>query len=290
LVMRRASYRGNITIKPMTALIAVSTCIRPVPYLPDTLHSMAWEGGLADLVSGIDKPFEAWFALNDGPMPDSPGIGDHAIRGDQIKLTSPDQKSNLFFPVVSYNDEPRLGNRGNLWRIFRHVLRFPKWTRLLFFEDDIRFLGKNSLQRMLTCPLLPDEAFVTFHDMKELNPHSPCGLHHMKVSGRDNVGLWGLQAVAFPRAVVEFLAPQTFEDIFIHDRRELKACADRAVEHFLLQSPWPYMSVHCPSLVKHTGAVSAANPGEALDNRSPCRQASADFDAGLLSLAPEVRF
>lgn len=180
-----------------------------------------------------------------------------------------------------------LGDRTNFWRALRYALNFT-WDRILYFEDDIRFVGKRALLRMLTCPILPDEGLVTFHDMKELSHESPYGLYHHPIIGRDGRGLWGLQAAVFPREVVEYLAALDFMGTRADNPR--RQC-DRVVEDFLKASRWPFMGIHCPSLVRHVGEVSAATPGKPLTPyRQSKREAPADFDAGLLVGATETRF
>lgn len=263
------------------AFVAISTCTRPkgASYLKDTLRSIVSEGGICSLTAGGETPIIGWFIMHDGPLPAE-------IDDSSIRLTG--EENSIEFPIIASNDRKRQGDLCNFWRVMEFALHFPDWNRLLFFEDDIRFLGKNSLLRMLTCPFLPDEGLIAFHDMKELRRDSPRGLHHLPVTGREGNGLWGLQAAAFPRVVIEYLATRS-KETFAPKTSDLYR-SDRQVEAFLLKSPWPFMSVHCPSLVRHVGDVSAAMPGETLKTRRSQREADRDFDAGLLVGKEEKRF
>lgn len=272
-------------------LIAVATCIRPgaISYLYPTLQSLVWDGAMHDYIfehklGPKDPRVVGWFAMHDGPLPEDYS----SFKPAAIRLEDPEKRrGDIFFPVDTWQNEPNMGARENLWRIFKRATMFMGWDRLLFFEDDIKFLGKNSLLRMLTCPFLPNEGLITFHDIKELLVDSPYGLYHQKVAGRENRGLWGLQAAAFPRRVVEHLAGQAYRAPWPHESR---SASDRVVEYFLERSPWSYQSVHCPSLVRHIGEVSAACIGEPLWTRQSKREAAEDFDAGLLVGKPETRF
>lgn len=265
-------------------LIAISTCTRPggVSYLRDTLDSMTWDGGLYDLVMSKEEGSPqvlSRLVFNDGPL----GVVGEI---DYVFSMKGGEARSLYFTVLGADTNG--GARVNLWRAFRYCSEMPDWDRLLFFEDDIHFLGRNSLLRMMTCPFLEDDGLITFHDMKELLPGSQEGLHRRPVTGRDWNGLWGLQAVAFPRKVVDYLASRDFKIPWPDYPRSQ---SDRAVDYFLKGSAWPYMAVHCPSLVRHVGEVSAANGGESLTvARRSKHEASADYDAGLLVGQPEKRF
>lgn len=265
-------------------LIAISTCTRPggVSYLKDTLDSMTWEGGLYDLVVSMDKSLpevSSRLVFHDGPL---------GVTGNVDYVFSSRGKVVRSIYFTAMGAESSGGARVNLWRVLRHCSEMDGWDRLLFFEDDIKFLGVHSLLRMMTCPFQEDDGLITFHDMKELLPGSQEGLHRRPITGRDWNGLWGLQAVAFPRKVVEYLAARDFKIPWPDYPRSQ---SDRVVDYFLKGSPWPYMAVHCPSLVRHVGEVSAANGGETLTQaRRSKYEAADDYDAGLLVGRPERRF
>lgn len=260
-----------------TAMIAFSTCskrIGGVDYFRSTVKSMIADGGFFNVPP---ENIAGCFAIHDGPLP----------RRMVNHISEMDLETGRWFTCIIEGADKNVGDRQNLWRVFRRALRDKTWDRLIYFEDDIRFLGKNALLRMLTIPILEDEGFASFHDMKELTEDSPFGLYHYSVSGWAGTGLWGLQAMVFPRHVVEYLAGKDCLVPFAHDPR--KKC-DRVVEHYLLESPWPFQSVHSPSLVQHVGFVSAATPGIAMTHRQTKREAPPDFDAALLIGAEEKRF
>lgn len=244
------------------------------------LKSLVWKGGLYDLRR--DERVVRFFAMHDGRLP-----GGREYFADNIRFVRVRDESERWLDFPVYESETSLGARTNLWRIFQKSLTFSHWDRLLVFEDDVSFLGTGSLLRMMTCPFLDDDGLITFHDMKELKPDSAYGLHRRHVIGADLNGFWGLQAVAFPRVVVEYLAWLNFKLPWWGNPRSE---ADRVVEFYLKNSRWPYTAVHCPPLVRHEGEVSAAIPGEALAARQAKVETPDDFDAGALVGRPEMRF
>jgi hypothetical protein len=257
-------------------LIAVSTCNRPKSYLAETLAS--FEPGIAQWMDLVNKGevVPTWrqntclvslrIAFFDGPAPE------------------------IYFPH-GWSGQPSRQSRGtreNLWEAFRTAVDHPsRCDRLLYFEDDVILQGPWALARMATCPILPHQAFLSFHDMKDLPENSPAGIYDLPLTGADGRGFWGLQAVAFPRRTFEYLAPKNPYSLRTKNPR---AEGDRVVEEFLQQSPWPGYGLHCPSLVQHIGEVSVAHPDQPLASRATRNVAGMDFRCPQLGARKEERF
>ena len=104
------------------------------------------------------------------------------------------------------------------------------------------------------CP--GDCAFISYLDLAQIPSRRVFGLHKFPAGGADGIGFWGLQACAFPRRTLEFLAAHDPYSIRTENKRRN---GDRVVAQFLADSPWPQIAYHSPSLFRHVGEVSAAH-------------------------------
>jgi hypothetical protein len=232
------------------AVVIVSTCSRKgVDYLPATLEALDRAGA---------RELER-LVLSDGPR--LQGCG---------------------WPIIC-RDPAAHSTRANLWQAFRAALAWEA-ERLLYFEDDVHPC-RNAVTRMAELEIPAAAAFVTFHDKKQILARREFGIHLAPAPDGDGRGFWGLQAVAIPRRTLEYLA--ALDPLSIRTANTSRN-GDRVVEDFVARSPWPAIAYHSPSLVRHTGEVSAAHPDRHSANQhTPINYAGDDFDA--LSLRREVR-
>ncbi len=227
------------------AVVIVSTCPRAgVDYLPDTLAALDAAGAAA-----LDR-----LVLSDGPRPEG-----------------------CRWPIIT-RDPPAHSTRANLWQAFRAALAMNA-ERLLYFEDDV-YACRNAVARMAAVEIPRAVALVSFHDKKQILERRAPGLHMVPAPDTDGRGFWGLQAVAIPRRALEYLVQL---DPFSIRTGNTRRNGDRVLEDFLARSPWPAVAYHSPSLVRHTGEVSAAHPDRFQANQHvPINYAGDEFDAGEL--------
>lgn len=262
-------------------LIAVSTCERPTTsniYLWKTLRSLA--------VSGLTEISATKVVFSDGPICSTKSPPDDFLIVGDINSSQITEKLNLGPDPTDHSRDVtiewelhdtsvRRGARENLWRALRLATANPGIDRLLFFEDDIKCLGKNALLRMISCPFHETDAFISFFDMKELPYGTSPGLHSIPITGVEGNGFWGLQAVAFPRRTFERLATRDPWAIYT----DIPAGAsDRVLETYVDETPWQRYSIHSPSLVAHVGHDSAVDPGQPLGGRFSKNPASDEHD------------
>ncbi len=222
-------------------IVVVSTCPRAgADYLPDTLAALDREGA-ADLRKVV---------LSDGTL---------ATKCDwPVRVREPAARST----------------RANLWDAFRLAVEAGA-ERLLYFEDDI-VPCKNAIARMLAVECPERAALLSFHDKKRRLRRAH-GLHLAPARDIDRAGFWGLQAVSIPRRTLEYLVTKDPYSVW---RFNVARHGDRAVEEFVVRSPWPRVAYHVPSLVRHVGVVSAAHPDRFRPNRHvPETYMGDDFDA-----------
>jgi len=225
-------------------LIAVSTCLRPggVSYLRETLRSLEAAGA-----SNFPK-----IVFSNGPIPPI-----DICPWPCQETTTASSRSNLVAAISM---------AANL-----------NAERLLFFEDDI-LACVGAVERMATVKIPGDVSFMTFHDLKELQNDETMRPSVMRVpaKGFDGRGFWGNQAIAIPNLTLRYLAKK---DFFSIRRDELPGGGDSSIGDLAASSPRPFFSVHIPSLVRHTGAVSVAHPGAQLGKRQPRNYRGDSFDA-----------
>lgn len=242
-------------------VVVVSTCSRPtgVSYLADTLDSL-----------------------------DRAGAGD--VANDRIVLCNGPFASDVTivgWTVHAKSDEFR-SSRSNFW----HAVRLAAYwaTDLLFFEDDIHCC-KNAVTRMASVRCPDDAAFVSFYDHahpRQRRANGAWGLHVAPLpEDFDGAGYGGTQALLLPLRTCQYLAPLDPFSIRI-DCAE-RQC-DKVLADFCAVSPWPRFAMHVPTLVRHTGMVSAVRPGvEAPTWRHSPRSYPGDWFDALASDGPRMR-
>lgn len=233
----------------MGARIVVSTCPREGNYLPATLASLERAGAL-----NYDREVLVDCPKGGGPWPRDPWDS----RWPMLRI-------GHNFPST----------RNNLWSAFRTASHLGA-DRLLYFEDDL-VLTRNAVHRMAQVEIPADCAFMTFHDVKEREPGSKAGIYvTADAHGKDGMGFWGAQAMAFPLRTLLYLEGC---DPFAVWKTNPQRHGDRTLEHYVSLSRWPRYAIHMPCLVKHMGDISVAHPGKKLEQRPTSNWPGEDYDA-----------
>lgn len=245
----------------MSVILAVSTCERAggVSYLPETLASIDAQGG-----AELDR----WLFCN-GETAEAHLAPD----GWRVSFGAPTQ---------------RRSSRVNFWRALEQACTVG--SDLLFFEDDVHCC-KNAVTRMasLVCP--NDCAFMSFYDHAHPRQRREGGVWGIfRAPLPDDfhgMGYGGTQALLLPLRTCAYLA--AIDPFSIRLDASERQC-DKVLADFCAASPWPRFAQHAPSLVRHTGLVSAVRPGTAAPNwrHSPISYPGDWFDA-LMSDGPRVR-
>jgi hypothetical protein len=237
----------------LDVLVVVSTCPRPggVVYLPGTLSSLDAAGAR----------FFTRVVFSDGRLP--VGVA-------------------CAWPYIETENAVR-SPRNNLQAAIRMADEVGA-ERLLFFEDDV-VACKNAVLAMAALEFPRDAAFVSFHDIKETRDGRRPELLQVPVRGFDGRGLWGSQALAFPRRAIRQLRDK---DFFSVRQDDLRVGSDRSLEDLTLPFS-PSYRLHVPSLVNHVGRASAAHPETPPQKRETRNYLGDDFDAACLMRAEAAR-
>ncbi len=166
----------------------------------------------------------------------------------------------------------RTGQRLALWRAFMLAQeRNADWA--IICEDDLN-VAPGAVERIVSIArsncLGPasDEAFLTFYDRHAVPEGAAPGFHRrLCVESLEN-GKWFFGTLCFliHRKAIDYLLTQNplksfcFRDTY-HD-------GDCVMAEFLSESPWPFYTVHVPTLIDHLGDVSLAGIGK---ERGPVR-------------------
>jgi hypothetical protein len=154
----------------------------------------------------------------------------------------------------------------------------PQKRDVLFFEDDVE-LCRRAVERMVAVRVPDASAFVTFFDMKEVEPGTAAGLYVRPRRGTENEWLfWGCQAMRFPAEMVQWLGDCNWLGTRVGPGH---MASDLIVGELI---GWHIrrrrMAVHVPCLVEHVGAVSGCAPGLTLTpKRLATNYPGKEFDA-----------
>lgn len=196
--------------------LTVLTCPRSKSYLGDTLASLERAGAesvLRRVVVDGGQPVSAW-------------------------------------PAISLGSTPQ----GNL-RAFFEVLRIAYQTgatQLLYCEDDI-IACKNAVPCAFNVGVPPWAAFTAFFDMKEMPRGLQAGLYRVSIMGLDGQGVWGFQAVLFPRRTIARLLEA--RERILSKGGHMAFCDVLAARELLFDLP--DYAVCVPNLFEHVGEASA---------------------------------
>lgn len=242
----------NAALAAKEDMLVVMTAPRPlgVSYLPYTVEMLDREGA---------ETIENKWIVSDGPL-----------------YCGPLAQGN--WNLVSAKGP--VGTKHALWRIFKLAMAY-KPKRLHVLEDDVTPC-RNAVTRMLAQHVPADVAFNSYFDYREMNVgphklHNTPALYRRALWRALNNTFWGLQAITYPLATVEFLAGCDPDDV---ERLIDKAHHSDMVmcETIFNHQKWKNLCVHMPCIFQHRGDVSAWDTNEAKSLRA-IDWLGVDFDA-----------